>query len=693
VDLEVGVLSGLGTGAASFDVASGAIVNVGSQLLLLSTSGAQINISGPGSAMNVLGTAAIGNASNPGTLTVTSGGAFHAASLSLGPTGIIHMNGGAVSIGSFAPGSAGSINFASGTLSLPGTYTLSVGPGGLLGSNLTLNPSRVLVVPQAVDIAPLSSLTIDGGQLHTGTISGGGALNFNSGRLILTGPGGVTIGVGRPLGSFLELGPGKTLGSTTAFDVLPDGQFIQSGGAVETDALGIGGTYVYDGGALSIASFAFVGMGGSLQIAPNRAMNFNAPLDNSGAVQLQSGARLGGSGTFANHLFGLLSGDGTIAKPFANLSGEVRVESGKTLRFAGGAFAPNSGRINLLGGTVDFPTPLTNGPAGTIGGRGAIFTANLLNSGTIALSGGISDVFGPLTNQSSGRTIVTGGSTSTFFDNVTNLAGSEFRVSAGSTAVFLGTVTGLAQFTGSGTTIFEGPASFGGITRSGTTVVEPSGSISADHIRESALIVKGPVSITPKPAANDPAGTSVVHSLTIEAGGELDLTNNSLIIDYDAPVGSLVDDVRQHLQSGRLTSSFATVSTRLGYGDNAILNKPTFAGQLVDASSLLVKFTYAGDTNLDGVVDVADLGNLASNWQTFSLWSGGDFDYSGFVDVADLGMLASNWQAGVGNPLGPSLGEALAALGLPRAALPEPGMAALLLAPAALTCRRGRRRD
>jgi hypothetical protein len=77
-------------------------------------------------------------------------------------------------------------------------------------------------------------------------------------------------------------------------------------------------------------------------------------------------------------------------------------------------------------------------------------------------------------------------------------------------------------------------------------------------------------------------------------------------------------------------------------------------------------------------VDVADLGTLASNWQTSAPWTSGDFDYSGSVDVADLGLLASNWQAGVGGPLGPSLQEALASVGLGSIAVPEPGLMALL---------------
>jgi hypothetical protein len=106
-----------------------------------------------------------------------------------------------------------------------------------------------------------------------------------------------------------------------------------------------------------------------------------------------------------------------------------------------------------------------------------------------------------------------------------------------------------------------------------------------------------------------------------------------------------------------------------------------------------IKYTYFGDANLDGQVDISDLGILATHWQAAGNWSGGDFDYSGFVDITDLGRLATNWQRGVGNPLGPSLDAALAAMGLSGAPVPEPLAAAV---PAGLSLlhliRRGQRR-
>src|SRR5581483_9499381 len=126
-------------------------------------------------------------------------------------------------------------------------------------------------------------------------------------------------------------------------------------------------------------------------------------------------------------------------------------------------------------------------------------------------------------------------------------------------------------------------------------------------------------------------------------------------------------------------SSSADATHKLGYGDNQLLLRSTFGGLPVDPTSLLIKYTYAGDANLDGQVDVTDLGALATNWQTSAPWTGGDFNYDGVVDVTDLGILATNWQAGVGSPLGPgSLQQALAALGFGGVAVPEPGAFALL---------------
>jgi hypothetical protein len=224
-----------------------------------------------------------------------------------------------------------------------------------------------------------------------------------------------------------------------------------------------------------------------------------------------------------------------------------------------------------------------------------------------------------------------------------------------------------------------GVALTGNLTASGKTITKAgAGSAQFENIRAAALhVAAGTARISPKSLANDAAGTSVVNDLDISAGAVLDLTNNSLVIDFTGPVGTLVLETRQNLASARLQSSSSDSTRRLGYADNAITGLGVFSGQSVDPTSILVKFTYAGDANLDGQVDIADLGSLATNWQQGGVWTDGDFNYDGLVNVADLGMLATNWQAGISNPLAPSFADALSQVGLPTS-VPEPCTLTLL---------------
>ncbi len=234
-----------------------------------------------------------------------------------------------------------------------------------------------------------------------------------------------------------------------------------------------------------------------------------------------------------------------------------------------------------------------------------------------------------------------------------------------------------------------GIALTGELIAAGKTITkEGAGTAQFQNVRAAGLTInEGSVKISAKSTANSATGTSVVNNLSVASASQLDLTNNSLVIDYDS-AGTLVGDLRQMLQSGKLTTSSS--GGKLGYADNAVTGLATFSGQVVDSTSLLIKFTYGGDANLDGQVDISDLGALATAWQTSSVWTGGDFGYSGFVDISDLGILATNWQLGVGSPLGPDFDAACASLGLPGISAPEP--AATFIVPMMLSFRGCRRR-
>ena len=71
----------------------------------------------------------------------------------------------------------------------------------------------------------------------------------------------------------------------------------------------------------------------------------------------------------------------------------------------------------------------------------------------------------------------------------------------------------------------------------------------------------------------------------------------------------------------------------------------------VAGTQAVIQDTIAGDTNLDGTVDGADLGNLASFFGKTSgaTFAQGDFNSDGKVDGADLGDLATNFGLSVGS--------------------------------------------
>ena len=125
-----------------------------------------------------------------------------------------------------------------------------------------------------------------------------------------------------------------------------------------------------------------------------------------------------------------------------------------------------------------------------------------------------------------------------------------------------------------------------------------------------------------------------IDELSIEPGGTLDIQSFEVLTSTPA------DTVRQYIQSGQLYSSTHADMTDPLYtvGFESVVVDQQDAVRLVEA--------LAGDANLDGVVDVSDLGILAGHWRQSGLWPEGDFSHDGFIDVSDLGILAGNWRAG-----------------------------------------------
>jgi probable HAF family extracellular repeat protein len=146
------------------------------------------------------------------------------------------------------------------------------------------------------------------------------------------------------------------------------------------------------------------------------------------------------------------------------------------------------------------------------------------------------------------------------------------------------------------------------------------------------LTLTGGASLTVAPNGSRVLRTS---NLWIDGNSKLNLNDNQLILDYGAvsPIGSwngsAYTGVTGMIQSGAITSAGNGKLTTLGVGH---------AG-----GDVLVKYTYAGDANLDGVLNIDDYTRIDSSIGLGRKgWSNGDFNYDGKINVDDYIIIDAN---------------------------------------------------
>ena len=78
-----------------------------------------------------------------------------------------------------------------------------------------------------------------------------------------------------------------------------------------------------------------------------------------------------------------------------------------------------------------------------------------------------------------------------------------------------------------------------------------------------------------------------------------------------------------------------------------------WSGQTVDGTAVLVKYTYGGDCNLDGKINILDYGVIDFNVGATPIVHGyhnGDFNLDGKMNILDYGIIDFN-VSGQGPPL------------------------------------------
>jgi hypothetical protein len=159
------------------------------------------------------------------------------------------------------------------------------------------------------------------------------------------------------------------------------------------------------------------------------------------------------------------------------------------------------------------------------------------------------------------------------------------------------------------------------------------------------------------------------EGISIPGGGaatsKLDLGAGFFILDYDGLSGPTTQ-IKQWIVAGRnggawtgngITSSAAAATPSLyavGYIDNALLppaqRLTLFGGVAVDATSILIRYTWACDLNLDGLVTDADVTVQSALYDngltTGHYWWDGDLNFDERIGDADVTVLSALYPRG-----------------------------------------------
>ncbi len=147
----------------------------------------------------------------------------------------------------------------------------------------------------------------------------------------------------------------------------------------------------------------------------------------------------------------------------------------------------------------------------------------------------------------------------------------------------------------------------------------------------------------------------ILGSLSLAPTGKLDLGSNDLILhNANASSAALaLNGINSALHSGfnvggaiwqgvgidsAIAAGDSTHLTTLGSMLNSTLS--TFDSQSVLSTDILVKYTYFGDTNLDGRVSTPDYSRIDNGYLShLTGWANGDLNYDGTVNGSDYTLI------------------------------------------------------
>jgi autotransporter-associated beta strand protein len=379
--------------------------------------------------------------------------------------------------------------------------------------------------------------------------------------------------------------------------------------------------------------------------------------DNSGLELMTGTAILSGGITTEN------VSSGSVVNLIAD-SGAVLTVSGSISDSAGN----NAGGIEIGGaGTVVLSGLNHNGGNTTISGTLSIAADDNLTVGT-PLIFGWRTVFLDSSAFFIPGTLITTQSFFTARPITLGSHGGQFSPAASTTLTLTGTIT-----------------ADGGMTVNGPGTLVLGGS-AAGTLFPSLDITGGQLTFAPASKS-----ALVTAGLSFSGTGKLDLEGDDMIVEGTSSaiaatnLTNISNDIKTGFSAGSgywngsvgIVSSQAVLNTKsltaLGYRQSA---GGLFDGVNTTTNDVLVKYTYYGDANLDGVVNGADYQQIDMGYgMHLTGWSNGDFNYDGVVDGSDYSLIDNTFNQITATGASPLVMVSLDGI---SSAVPEPAMIALL---------------
>ncbi len=396
--------------------------------------------------------------------------------------------------------------------------------------------------------------------------------------------------------------------------------------------------------------------GATFNLGSNNLL-YNNTISGSGTYNVGSGSTVI-TGLFGGDTFtGTVAGSGTIAIG-NNSTGSANVVSfqgnntftGGYVVAGGGTFAILSG-VNIGAGGASNTVTLDNGNLLALASFTATQALNVTANGGTLNSGGFNVGVGAITVAAGGSLAI---SPQNAGGGVMVITAASLNVSAGSSIVL-----GNAAAHSDKTLLVTGGLSLAGSTGAWTGLIDLGG--------------------------ND----LIVH------GGSLATLTNQVARGYNAGTwtgaGGGIQSAAAAGNSNHLTALGVIQNSVNGTATGATLYS-TFDGVASSAGDVLVKYTYYGDTNLDGKVDGSDYSRIDNGFlHGLTGWFNGDFNYDGVVNGSDYTLIDNAF-----NSQGAALSDAVAsptAQVAGASSVPEPASASLIAMTAAGVLGRRRQRS